>query len=79
MAGIEFKGAIVGLADVSFRSFISIQETASQWKHAPKKVDSLNEEASLLLQTVSKLSKLLADNERTHHLAETIGLSKTVQ
>lgn len=79
MAGPEFIGAIFGLADVSFRTFISIQETASQWKHAPKKVDNINEEASLLMKTVSQLSELLKNNDSTFHLAESIGLSKTVQ
>ena len=78
MSGLQEVAAIVGIAEVSFRSILSLYEFVRELKHVPKEIERLRSEMSILTRSLSALSSFLVADSDAQSICQKIGLQEAI-
>jgi hypothetical protein len=79
MSGFEGIGAILGIADVSFRCISALYSALSNLQDVPKEIRSLRNEIAVLQQCLEQLKFLEQADDNTRAIVATLGLPAAVQ
>lgn len=78
MSGLQEIAAIIGVAEVSFRSICSLYEFFKDLKNVPKEIEAIRGETFALQQCLSELRYLQDVDEKIHAAVRRTGLSQAV-
>ena len=78
MSGFQEIAAIIGIAELSFRSISSLYDFVSGLKYVPKELERIQSETSILVQSLSALEFLSSADSDTHAIVERVGLPRAV-
>ncbi|KAH8676433.1 hypothetical protein BGZ60DRAFT_562108 [Tricladium varicosporioides] len=78
MAGLQEVAAIIGVAEVAFRSISSLYDFFRNLKHVPKEIEAISRETRALQQCLSDLGFLLHADKETHAAVRRTGLPQAI-
>jgi hypothetical protein len=78
MAGFESIAAILGVADVTFRSISSIYNLVQDQKQAPKEIEALRKEIRILQGSLVRLESLDGADATIRATVKSIGLPEAI-